>query len=217
MKENWLSLGLLLLAAQAAEAQLTYATNNGAITIIGCIDSVSAVTIPGTINGLPVTEIGGYAFFNCRSLTNVTIPNSVTKIGDSAFTFCPLNGGIYFQGNAPSLGSFVFGGLSAGESAYYLPGTSGWGWTFGPIPTALWTLPYPSILNSGLSFGPQTNQFGFTVSWATNLSVIVEACTNLGNPLWQPLQTSTLTNGWFNFIDSQWTNYPARCYRARMQ
>ena len=35
-----------------------------------------------------VTEIGERAFYNCTSLTSVTIPDSVTLIGDSAFNYC---------------------------------------------------------------------------------------------------------------------------------
>ena len=37
-----------------------------------------------------VTEIGDSAFSECYALTSVTIPNSVTKIGDSAFEDCGL-------------------------------------------------------------------------------------------------------------------------------
>ena len=35
-----------------------------------------------------MTSIGNYAFYNCSSLTSVTIPNSVTSIGSSAFENC---------------------------------------------------------------------------------------------------------------------------------
>ena len=45
-------------------------------------------TIPSTINGLPVTSIGEGAFYQCFSLTSVTIPDSVTSIGEDAFHFC---------------------------------------------------------------------------------------------------------------------------------
>ena len=50
---------------------------------------------------------------------------------------------------------------------------------------------------------------------ATNLSVVVEACTNLANPIWSPVGTNTLTGGSSYFSDSQWTNYPGRFYRFR--
>ena len=35
-----------------------------------------------------MTSIGDYAFTDCRSLTSVTIPDSVTGIGSSMFSNC---------------------------------------------------------------------------------------------------------------------------------
>ena len=113
-------------------------------------------------------------------MTNTTIPNSVTSIGDWAFFVCTRVTAVYFQGNAPSIGLNVFGSDPA--TAYFLPGSTGWGSTFGGIPTALWVLPTPLILNNGPSFGAQTNGFGFIISWATNNSVVVEASTSLTSP-----------------------------------
>jgi len=44
---------------------------------------------------------------------------------------------------------------------------------------------------------------------------VVEACTNLVNPVWSALGTTTLIGGASYFGDPQWTNYPTRLYRLR--
>ncbi|MGB7746561.1 MAG: leucine-rich repeat protein [Verrucomicrobiia bacterium] len=170
--------------------------------------------IPSTINGLPVTSIGDESFLDCNSLTSVTIGNNVNSIGASAFWNCTSLTGAYFQGNAPFIDSYVFYG-DRKATVYYLPGTTGWSSTFGGAPTAPWYLPNPTILNFEPNFGVRTNSFGFTISWAINISVVVEACTNFTNPVWQPVQTNTLVSGSCYFSDPQWTNYPARYYRLR--
>ena len=50
------------------------------------------IVIPETVNydgkSYSVTSIGNSAFWNCSSLTSVTIPNSVTSIGNYAFYNC---------------------------------------------------------------------------------------------------------------------------------
>ncbi|RLC96573.1 MAG: fibronectin type III domain-containing protein, partial [Chloroflexi bacterium] len=51
-------------------------------------DATGDLIIPSEIVGKPVTSIGNKAFFECSSLTNVTIPNSVTSIERSAFSRC---------------------------------------------------------------------------------------------------------------------------------
>ncbi|WP_282193779.1 leucine-rich repeat domain-containing protein, partial [Muribaculum intestinale] len=57
--------------------------NNDATTLIYCPNAKKTVTIPNS-----VTSIGGSAFYNCSGLTSVTIGNSVTSIGGSAFYNC---------------------------------------------------------------------------------------------------------------------------------
>jgi hypothetical protein len=71
------------------------------------------------------------------------------------------------------------------------------------------------ILLSSSPLGIHSNAFGFAVSWATNIPVVVEASTNLASSIWSAVNTNVLTNGWFYFSDPQWTNYPARVYRIR--
>ena len=50
--------------------QFTYTTNNGAINITGYLGTYEDVSIPSTINGLPVTSIGDFDFMTY--LTSVT-------------------------------------------------------------------------------------------------------------------------------------------------
>jgi hypothetical protein len=63
----------------------------------------------------------------------------------------------------------------------------------------------------------KSNQFYFTISWATNTAVIILASTNLANPVWTPIATNALSQGVVNFSDSSWTNAPTRFYRVRSQ
>ena len=203
----------VLLTLTPAPAQSNYETNGGSITITGYSGSGGAVVIPASINGLPVTSIGADAFQNIASLTSVTMPGSITNLGAGAFSDCTSLTSVYFQGNAPTADSTVFSGDNV--TVYYMAGTAGWS-VFSAntgVPTAAWWLPNPVILTcANTSFGVQNNALGFTISWATNISVVVEACTNLACPVWIPLQTNTLTNGSCYFSDPHWTNYPSRYY-----
>ena len=169
-------------------------------------DCLTSITIPNS-----VTNIGGWGFAFCPSLTNVTIGNSVTNIAAWAFGYCARLTGIYFSGNAPSADSSVFY-RDTYATVYYLPWTSGWDKWVSPPQAVPWR---PQVQTTDGSFGVQTNQFGFNITWASGVVVVVEACTNLINPAWSPVQTDTLTGGSSYFSDPQWTNYPARFYRLR--
>ncbi len=181
-------------------------------TLYGLFDyctGLTEVAIPSNVTSIRDS------FADCQSLTTITIPASVTNIGDYSFSSCFSLTRVLFYGNAPGIDSTAFFGAPA--TLYHLPGTTGWPDTLNGLPTALWTLPYPLILTGGSGFGVQANGFGFTVSWATNLSVVVEASSDLFNGAWQPLQTNALAGGSFYFSDPQWTNSPKRFYRVRAQ
>ncbi len=58
--------------------------SDGTMEIKKYLGSDSTVMIPETIEGKTVTSIGGHAFRGCSSLTEITIPSSVTSIGGEA-------------------------------------------------------------------------------------------------------------------------------------
>ncbi len=68
--------------------RLTYKNYGDYIEISDCYKSVETIEIPSYINGIPVTSIGENAFYECRDLTSVNIPESVKNIGSFAFTYC---------------------------------------------------------------------------------------------------------------------------------
>jgi len=62
-----------------------YINDDGTITISGYGGNAAVLNIPSQIVGLPVTYI---YFENCRSLTSVTLPSSVTDIAKETFSGC---------------------------------------------------------------------------------------------------------------------------------
>ena len=70
---------------------------------------MGSVTIPNS-----VTSIGDYAFADCRCLTSITIPNSVLSIGEKAFRGCV--GELIINTNALGLYGGWFTKLTIGDS-----------------------------------------------------------------------------------------------------
>ena len=131
-----------------SQPQWEFATKDETVTITKYVGAGGAVTIPGTINGLPVVNIGEKAFFQCTNLTSVTVPISVTRVGAYAFGLCNKLLGVYFMSNAPSLGEAVFF-KDDQLTVYYLPGTTGWDQQCGDRPTAKWNQADPSDAAGG--------------------------------------------------------------------
>ena len=71
----------------AAKSPFTYVIDGGKVAITGYESNEMAVVIPATIEGCPVTEIGGTAFCD-MAITSIVIPDGVERIGNSAFWNC---------------------------------------------------------------------------------------------------------------------------------
>lgn len=104
------------------------------VTIIG-IDvfygcGLTNVTIP---NG--VTSIGDYAFQDCTDLTSVTIPNSVTSIGESAFSNSKLTN-VTIPNGVTTIGAEAFMGCFSLTSI--------------TIPNSVTSIGYCAFMDAGL-------------------------------------------------------------------
>src|SRR6266487_4604083 len=100
-----------LLAAAPATAQVNYVVSGSTAYVAYSPNASGDVVIASTYNGYPVTSIGGYAFAG-RSLTSVTIPNSVTVIGDGAFTHCTSLTSVTIANSVTSIG-YAFSGCTS--------------------------------------------------------------------------------------------------------
>ena len=66
-----------------------FITSDGVNYLLGYIGRDATFELPKNFNGENYS-IYKYAFSHCYELTNISIPNSVTSIGDSAFSYCTM-------------------------------------------------------------------------------------------------------------------------------
>lgn len=201
-------------------------TNIGAEAFYEC-DRLMNISIPGSVTRIGanafnmcanltnvvladgIQSIGSQAFADCYRLSSIIIPKSATLIGTGAFSYSPSMAAIYFKGNPPDTGDVPWLGDDV-TTAYYLPGTTNWD-NFAVnagIPVAPWMPQWQPDTTPAIPGQP----FRFTINWASGQTVVVNACSNLTNPAWHPIQTIVLTNDTVRFSDPEWSKYPARFY-----
>ena len=79
--------------------------NKDKTVLIAYPSATGDITIPDS-----VTSIGDYAFRGCNNLISVTIPDSVTSIGNAAFAFCKNLASITIPDGVISIGDQAFCG-----------------------------------------------------------------------------------------------------------
>ena len=76
--------------------------------------SLTSITLPNSIK-----SIGFGAFMSCESLTSITIPDSVKVIADMAFFHCESLTEITLPNSVKSLGYYIFGNCFSLEAITY--------------------------------------------------------------------------------------------------
>ena len=94
-------------AANAPLFDFKFILNNTAVIVTRYNGTAADVTIPSRYKGKPVTMIDHAAFFN-SVVTSVTIPDSVTSIGDNAFGFCSQLTNISIPNSVTDIGFSAF-------------------------------------------------------------------------------------------------------------
>ena len=173
------------------EINFTYTAQDGYVTITGYTGPADAdVVIPSAIEGLPVRVIGDDAFADRVDLTGtLTIPGSVTTIGESAFFNSGLTGRLTLPGSVTSLGAFAFawtsftGDLVIPGSITVIPEYAFWGAFFDGSLT---------IPNTVTSIG----DYAFTDNWFAGALVIPDSVATIGESAFRNLfDLTSLTLG----------------------
>jgi hypothetical protein len=95
--------------SMAERVTFYYRAENGGAVITGYSGDVALLTVPATLDGLPVIAIGEHAFERA-TLTAVILPDGITEIGWFAFYECEGLSGITIPPSVSSIGYAVFDG-----------------------------------------------------------------------------------------------------------
>lgn len=93
--------------------------------LTGYVGMESKITLPSDCNG-GAYAIYAYAFYENKSLTSVTIPNSVTNIGEYAFGACTSLTSIIIPDKVSSIGYSAFWSCSSLAHIYYTGTAEEW-------------------------------------------------------------------------------------------
>ena len=88
--------------------QIKYTIIDQKVTIIGYKGEPEYIVIPDTIEGHPVTEIRDNSFYNCSTLKQIQLPDTLTLIGHHCFYGCTSLEGIDLPESVSEIGMGCF-------------------------------------------------------------------------------------------------------------
>lgn len=103
-----------------------------------------------------VKTIDLFAFYENLSLESVTIPSSVTQIGEAAFNSNYCLSKAFFRGNAPSMDDEVFDNCMIGFKVYFMSGKTGFTNPWHGYPTATFQEYNAAVTPNNAAYGTVT-------------------------------------------------------------
>ena len=134
--------------------------NKDKTTLVQCPGAFAAYTIPNS-----VTSIGDAAFSFCTSLASVTIPDSVTSIGRHAFQYCTSLTSVTIPNGVTSIGDSAFSYCASLTSVTIPDSVTSIGWSAFAGCTSLTSVTIPDSVTSigSLAFSGCTSLTSVTV------------------------------------------------------
>lgn len=87
-------------------------------------ESKTSIEIPSSLFDLPVTQINEWAFNSISYLTSISLPSTITAVGDYAFGFLHLDNLVCNAETPPSCGEQVFDGADVSNTVLIVPSSS---------------------------------------------------------------------------------------------
>ncbi|MEI6647844.1 MAG: leucine-rich repeat protein [bacterium] len=142
-----------------------YTVSNEKVTITRYKGAGGAVTIPNTIDAYPVRIIQSGTFYNCSSLISVTIPASVTNIGQQAFCLCTGLTSVTIPNSVISLGDQAFQGCTNLTNAVIGSGITSFGFNtfYGCSSLTSFVIPNSVTSIGSLAFAFCSGLISFTI------------------------------------------------------
>lgn len=117
---------LCVTAVADIEGDYAYEIMDRKAIIIDYNGEAKDLVIPATLGGMPVTAINEVAFYRCKNLTTVTIPDGVTTLGEYAFVWCGALASVKIPNSVTTIGVGAFAqcnsltdiNVSSGNSFY---------------------------------------------------------------------------------------------------
>lgn len=87
--------------------------SGGEVALEDCISTATAITVPSYVLDYPVTGMVAQAFYGCKNLTSLVLPENLAAIPSEAFYKCTTLQSVSIPQGVASIGEYAFYGCSS--------------------------------------------------------------------------------------------------------